>query len=162
MTRLRPFLLSLFTLLLVGQGLVAATHCLRMAQPRADGLLLHLCTPDGLKLVQLPRSGGRSRARRGGGRPRRQPRPQRLVHGLPRHAAAGPARAAPAAGAALAPSRCRAAAAGGQGAPPAGPRAARPAPRATRRRLNTRRRPFPTPRAALARNRISPACSRVA
>ncbi|MFC4169638.1 DUF2946 family protein [Teichococcus aestuarii] len=54
MTRLRPFLLSLFTLLLVGQGLVAATHCLRMAQPRADGLLLHLCTPDGLKLVQLP------------------------------------------------------------------------------------------------------------
>lgn len=54
MTRLRPFLLSLFTLLLLGQGLVAAAHCLRMAQPRGEGLLLHLCTPDGLKLVRMP------------------------------------------------------------------------------------------------------------
>lgn len=57
MTRLRPFLLSLFTLLLLGQGLVAAAHCLRMGQARADTLLIHLCTPEGLKLVPLPAGG---------------------------------------------------------------------------------------------------------
>ncbi|PHK96135.1 hypothetical protein CR162_04655 [Pseudoroseomonas rhizosphaerae] len=54
MTRPRPFLLSLLALLLIGQGLAAAVHCLRAAQPPAQGLMVHLCTPEGLRLVRMP------------------------------------------------------------------------------------------------------------
>ncbi|MCQ4161064.1 hypothetical protein NON00_14155 [Roseomonas sp. GC11] len=50
MTRpLRALLLGLFTLLLLGQGVAAPAHCLRMLRPAGDSFSVLLCTPEGLQ-----------------------------------------------------------------------------------------------------------------
>ncbi|HWX46770.1 MAG TPA: DUF2946 family protein [Roseomonas sp.] len=54
MARPRLLLVSLLALLLLGQSAVAAAHCLWQARHAvtASGLLVPICTSDGLKLAQ--------------------------------------------------------------------------------------------------------------